>query len=446
MKLNHRAYALLMATTDVVVLALALNVIAMVRGVTPWGTWLWGPLILPCLLWLIVMALIDAYRIRSDKLSLEFASEMLIAVLIVVLLTLLGTYAIVPANWSLAESRITLVLALTLTGVVTLWVRRIWQLGQPAPTSRHFVYLGTQEEAEAFARECRLKGLGGTVHAAQVDDAKLPATRDLLAAVTQGQLATEAIVLRESIGQLPDDLWQKMQQLFFDGTPTYTLERFHEVYWRKIPLYRINGIWLFQQGFAAAREPLFDRIKRISDVAMALLGLVATAPLLLLAAGAVFAEDRGPVFFRQERIGRHRRPFQIWKLRTMKTGLAGDRYTAQADPRITRVGQWLRTTRLDEIPQLWNVLKGEMSLIGPRAEWVALVADYEKAIPCYHFRHLVRPGITGWAQVNYPYGANLEDTRRKLEYDLYYIRHFSLQLDASIVLKTIHVMLFGKGR
>jgi len=127
-------------------------------------------------------------------------------------------------------------------------------------------------------------------------------------------------------------------------------------------------------------------------------------------------------------------------------GGAGSDYTQKNDHRITRLGSFLRASRLDEVPQLWNVLVGDMSLIGPRAEWVRLVEDYEKQIPCYHFRHLVKPGITGWAQVNYPYGANLEDTLRKLEYDLYYIRYFSFVLDASIVLKTIHIMLFGKGR
>jgi hypothetical protein len=116
------------------------------------------------------------------------------------------------------------------------------------------------------------------------------------------------------------------------------------------------------------------------------------------------------------------------------------------DKRITRIGNFLRKSRIDEIPQLWNVFMGDMSLIGPRAEWTRLVDDYERTIPCYHFRHLVRPGITGWAQVNYPYGASKEDAMRKLEYDLYYIRHFSFRLDASIILKTIHLMLFGKGR
>jgi len=185
----------------------------------------------------------------------------------------------------------------------------------------------------------------------------------------------------------------------------------------------------------------------MSDVALALLGLTLCLPLLLLCAAAVWLDDRGPVFFSQSRVGKNRLPFQVYKFRTMREEIVnGDPYTHANDNRITRAGRILRALRLDELPQLWNVLRGDMSLIGPRAEWAKLVERYEKEIPCYHFRHLVKPGITGWAQVNYPYGANLEDTLRKLEYDLYYIRHFSFVLDASIVLKTIYVMLGGKGR
>ncbi|MDQ1404547.1 MAG: hypothetical protein QOG55_176, partial [Acidobacteriaceae bacterium] len=123
-----------------------------------------------------------------------------------------------------------------------------------------------------------------------------------------------------------------------------------------------------------------------------------------------------------------------------------DIYTREEDPRVTRVGRWLRKLRLDELPQLWNVLNGEMSLIGPRAEWVKCAERYENAIPFYHFRHLVKPGITGWAQVNYPYGESDRDAIEKLKYDLYYIRHYSLKLDAMIALKTVYVMLFSKGR
>ena len=124
----------------------------------------------------------------------------------------------------------------------------------------------------------------------------------------------------------------------------------------------------------------------------------------------------------------------------------GDRYTRENDSRVTPLGLFLRKSRLDELPQLWNVLLGDMSIIGPRPEWVKLVEDYEVVIPNYHFRHLVRPGITGWAQVNYPYGASLEDTLQKLSYDLYYIRNSCLRLDAEVLLKTLHIMSFGKGR
>jgi lipopolysaccharide/colanic/teichoic acid biosynthesis glycosyltransferase len=236
-------------------------------------------------------------------------------------------------------------------------------------------------------------------------------------------------------------------KFYFGGVPTYTLELFHQLYWRKIPLYRLNQTWLFQEGFQIAREPVFERLKRVSDIGFAVTGLLLFSPFIVGGAVAVWLQDRGPVFFRQWRIGKNHVPFEIVKLRTMRSGPPGDDpYTHAGDARVTRVGRFLRATRIDELPQLWNVLRGDMSLIGPRAEWDRLVADYERQIPCYHFRHLVKPGITGWAQVNYPYGANLDDTLRKLEYDLYYIRHFSFALDAAIVLKTIHVMVFGKGQ
>lgn len=274
-----------------------------------------------------------------------------------------------------------------------------------------------------------------------------PSLAGVLKQIHAGSLDVEAIVLRESRLDPGEEVSADLVQLYFQGLPSYTLELFHQVYWRKIPLYRLNQTWLFQEGFQIAREPVFERLKRVSDVGFALIGLLLAAPLLLVAGIIIRLQDGGPVLFKQTRIGRNRMPFFIYKLRTMKIQQAGDhRYTSPDDQRITRIGRFLRASRLDEVPQLWNVFTGEMSLIGPRAEWDELVKDYEAQIPCYHFRHLVKPGITGWAQINYPYGANLDDTLHKLEYDLYYIRHFSFFLDASIVLKTIHVMIFGKGQ
>jgi lipopolysaccharide/colanic/teichoic acid biosynthesis glycosyltransferase len=168
---------------------------------------------------------------------------------------------------------------------------------------------------------------------------------------------------------------------------------------------------------------------------------------MMIIALVLLISNGRPIIFHQQRVGRDEEVFTVYKFRTMCASMEGDEiYTRENDPRITRTGRWLRKLRFDELPQLWNVLKGELSLIGPRAEWVECADGYKKKVPFYHFRHLVTPGITGWAQVNYPYGESEEDAIEKLKYDLYYIRHYSLKLDAMIVLKTIHIIFAGKGR
>jgi lipopolysaccharide/colanic/teichoic acid biosynthesis glycosyltransferase len=198
-----------------------------------------------------------------------------------------------------------------------------------------------------------------------------------------------------------------------------------------------------------ARTSPYHYLKRLFDIVVSATALVICSPLFILAPLLIWAQDGAPVLFSQERVGRDGKRFILLKFRTMR--LRGDQahddmYTRERDRRVTRVGRWLRKLRLDELPQLWNALRGDISLIGPRAEWSKCAERYEQAIPFYHFRHLVKPGITGWAQVNYPYGENDDDAVEKLKYDLYYIRHYSLKLDAMIVLKTLYTMLFGKGR
>jgi len=415
---------------------------------------IFSPLFAPAALLLFGIYLIDGYESRTNMQSLDYTSLHIIAVISATLATLLLTFAFVPAGYELQSSRGVIALSFVALIPVTLTYRHlIYQRIAHLRAGRSLLFFGDPVSCEAFEAECRKMGVTQPIMYTSLEKTEKSGNRparafaERILGIRNGQYSVEAIVLRESSRDLPLDAAQQLMDLHFGGVPTYTLELFHQVYWQKIPLYRINPTWLFQEGFQIAREPVFERLKRASDIALAAVGLLLATPVLLIAGLAIWAEDRGPVFFRQNRIGRNRARFRLVKLRTMRTGPdTGSMYTQPGDRRITRVGRFLRSTRIDEMPQLWNVFRGDMSLIGPRAEWDRLVAEYEQQIPCYSFRHLVKPGITGWAQVNYPYGASVEDTLRKLEYDLYYIRHFSFLLDASIVLKTVQIMLFGKGR
>lgn len=186
-------------------------------------------------------------------------------------------------------------------------------------------------------------------------------------------------------------------------------------------------------------------LKRSIDLCGAVCLLVLTAPLWPYAAWRVKKESPGPVFFKQERIGLNGRTFFCYKFRSMHCEGHFDPYTRKQDTRIFPWGQTMRRLRIDELPQVINVLKGEMSLIGPRTEWSILVEEYEKEIPYYNERHLVKPGITGWAQVNYPYGSGPKDARQKLMYDLYYIKKWNLWLELQIVAMTLFVVFKKKG-
>ncbi|WP_438482678.1 exopolysaccharide biosynthesis polyprenyl glycosylphosphotransferase [Oleiharenicola lentus] len=443
---------------DIVAVVLAFNFFTWLRVGAHFYEPVYGPLLMPVIIHFIAVYLIDGYSLRTDMMSVNYTSLHTISLTAVLFFTLLLTFVFIPAGYPLQVSRFIVTGSCLALIPVSLSYRRIFYHRQLArKQQRYFMFLGSPESCMAFKEECRRNAMSQSVlyatHTTFVPDiatghnVSTPPFGDVNYYLKEYESSIDAIILRESSKDLPASVAQRLMELHFSGVPTYTLELFHEVYWRKIPLYRLNQTWLFQGGFQIAREPVFERLKRISDIILSSLGLILTLPLLPFVAALIWLQDRGPIFFLQPRVGKNREIFNVVKLRTMRvTDGKGNAYTQVGDNRITRIGHFLRNTRLDEVPQLWNVLKGDMSLIGPRAEWVRLVEGYEKEIPCYHFRHLVKPGITGWAQINYPYGANLEDTKRKLEYDLYYIRYFSFTLDASIVLKTIHVMLFGKGR
>ena len=204
--------------------------------------------------------------------------------------------------------------------------------------------------------------------------------------------------------------------------------------------------WLiFSDDFRASR--LTRQTKRAFDLMLAFVGLVIAAPLMLLVAAAVALESGFPVLYRQERVGENGRTFMLNKFRSMRHDAEGATpvWARAADERVTRVGRFIRQARFDELPQLWNVLRGDMSFVGPRPERPFFVSQLAAQIPFYEQRHAVKPGITGWAQVKYRYGASLEDSLEKLRYDLYYVKHLSLSFDVTILFDTVKVVLFAKG-
>ncbi|HKI03247.1 MAG TPA: TIGR03013 family XrtA/PEP-CTERM system glycosyltransferase [Thermoanaerobaculia bacterium] len=214
----------------------------------------------------------------------------------------------------------------------------------------------------------------------------------------------------------------------------------------KIMVEGLRKSWLiFSDGFVVSRGTLFA--KRLLDIVASGIGVVLALPFMLLVALAVRLDSPGPVFFRQDRVGRGGREFTLWKFRSMRTDAeaGGARWAVQGDPRITRVGRFIRKTRLDELPQLLNVLLGDMSLVGPRPERRMFVEQLKEACPWYEQRLVVRPGLTGWAQIKAPYASTFEESIEKLKFDLYYIKNLSLFLDISILLSTARIVLLGRG-
>jgi sugar transferase (PEP-CTERM system associated) len=215
----------------------------------------------------------------------------------------------------------------------------------------------------------------------------------------------------------------------------------------RVDLDTLNPSWLiFSDGFSSGRA-ISSVLKRMFDMVASAILLLFALPVIAVFACLVKLDSKGPAFFRQMRVGIYGQPFELIKLRSMRSDAEkdGSKWAVKDDPRITRLGRFIRKLRIDELPQAWNVLCGQMSFVGPRPEVPAFVEDLEDKLPYYAERHMVKPGITGWAQINYPYGASIEDSRQKLEYDLYYAKNYTPFLDLLILLQTLRVILWHEG-
>jgi sugar transferase (PEP-CTERM system associated) len=332
-----------------------------------------------------------------------------------------------------------------------------WVSGRVGPRER-LLLVGTTAPAVALARELydrrhelavEIVGFVDPdptrVGAAVINPGVIGTVEDIPSIVRARGVDRVVVSLADARGRLPMD---KLLEMKLDGVTFDHLASVYESYTGKIAVENLRPSWLiFSSGFKKSR--LLSAGKRLLDLLAAGVGVVLAAPLMLVVALAIRLSSPGAVLYRQRRVGLHGRIFTVNKFRSMRmdaeAGTGPVWASKKDDPRVTSIGRFLRRSRIDELPQLWNVLKGDMSFVGPRPERPEFVAELTKKIPFYGQRHVVRPGLTGWAQVCYTYGASIEDALEKLQYDLFYIKNLSIALDLFIILKTIKTVVLRRG-
>jgi len=343
-----------------------------------------------------------------------------------------------------------IILALTL-GWRLVWAQDAHALGG----SERMLIMGTGPTGIALAKdilsrpELQLKVVGfldergENIGKSLVNPGIIGATADVESIVRDEKINRVVISLLERRGRMPV---RQLLHLKFAGVKVEDAHSFYERMTGRIILEHLSPSWLIlSDGFR--KSPLLLWVKRVIDVLVSVIALILSSPFLVVVALAICLESGFPLLYKQERNGLHGRSFRILKFRSMyqDAEAAGPQWAADGDHRITRVGKFIRKFRIDELPQFLNVLRGEMSLVGPRPERPEFVSLLEEQIPYYGLRHSVRPGITGWAQVKYQYGASVEDTKTKLEHDFFYIKHLSIMLDLAVLFETSKVMLSGRG-
>lgn len=365
-----------------------------------------------------------------------------------------GVFYVLPSGTPYRESLgITILLSLTaLLGVRAFFLRR----ANPSIITRRVLVLGTGPEALEVERSLNSSEAAGLFlvgfYPVEKTDAVAVSPGQVLASgssiietVRRRRIEEVIVAVRERRGGvLP---LRELLDCKLEGVQITDLSSFFERFRGQVRIESLRASWLiYGEGFRQGR--LRNFVKRVFDVVASLALLILTLPVMAITAIAIAIESGFPIFYRQERIGQGGKPFEVIKFRSMRTDAEADgkpRWANSNDSRITRVGNFIRRTRIDELPQIFNVLRGEMSFVGPRPERPFFVNLLSDQVPFYNTRHSVKPGITGWAQVKYKYGSSIDDAVEKLQYDLYYVKNHTLFLDILILLQTIRVVLSGEG-
>jgi sugar transferase (PEP-CTERM system associated) len=418
----------------------------------------WAQMILPAFVFAALMLALNGslglYRRESGSGFGEHLGRLLLAVAIGIPVAYM-LFSVTPYGYE-ARGAIGYTILFTLCGLILLRQFIFWASSSGIGAKR-VVIVGTGEDAAGVEQALATLGYpslsivgfypttnDGERRAVPADRV-LPNTLPLPEIVSELGVREVIVAVRERRGGvLP---LRELVDCRISGVPVTDLAGMYERVRGEVPLESLRASWLiYGQGFAQGGTRSF--VKRSFDLLVSLLLLVLASPVMLLTALAIRLESPGPVIYRQERIGLGGRRFMCLKFRSMRADAEQDgvaRWAIRSDPRVTRVGRVIRKLRIDELPQLVNVLRGEMSFVGPRPERPTFVKDLKETIPFYDVRHCVKPGVTGWAQVRYSYGASVEDARKKLQFDLYYVKNHSLFLDLLILVETVRVVLFREG-
>jgi len=403
-----------------------------------------GPIWGIVLITVVTLYIMDVYRTEMPITRARLPLQTFLAVPVAAVLTALFVYALGVDSFLSIFGRGVMPIAFF---VFSLWAAslRWWltRVNQQYGDKLHWFLLMDADMANRLQADLDDKLAGESQY---VDIKDVPAA---LACFPAGLDVKRYAVIVGDMSKLDDALVQHISDLRFRGMKVSSYSAFYERYWSRIPVMQLSKAWFLQaSGFERINDRVGLRFQRVLDVLVSFFGMLILSPLLVLLALTVRLSSPGAVIYKQQRVGLNGRLFTLYKFRSMVADAERDGpvWSQENDPRVTPFGKFLRATRFDELPQLLNIFNGQMSLIGPRPERPEFVAQLSERIPHYELRHLVAPGLTGWAQVMYSYTSTVSEAARKLEYDLYYIKNHSIQLDFAILIKTVIMVLRRMGR
>ena len=416
------------------------------------------------LMYLFGLYLTDTYKLNREISGVRLSERAVLGILATVTAVTCGVYLTGLWGSEPIVGRGVLFISVTLFSIWAVASRTIADMWLRSNQQRsRFLVLGNHQKVMQFGKEHRklnantefvsfsdhyaaTRAYSGNKSAAR--KSLVSDTLDSLNA-TWKQQYWSGILIDGAERSLSEPMIRELMDMRLKGIYVYSIADFCEQFWQKIPPAYVRDDWFaFTTGFNILHNRIKAKLKQAVDIVAAAILIVVSLPITVPVAIAIKLTSPGPIFYSQVRTGLNGKKFRVHKFRSMyqNAEAKGIQWAQEKDPRITKVGSLIRLTRIDELPQLWNVFKGEMSLIGPRPERPEFDLQLREQIPYYDVRYLVKPGITGWAQVCYPYGASVEDAYQKVAYDLYYIKNYSLLLDLAIALKTLRVVILGKGR